>query len=207
MTSMARRERGALCDTALVLGEDAPTLCEGWDARLLVAHLLVRERNPLAMPGIAIPRFSGVTERQMTRTARTDFAVLVERLRSPSLPLAVLDGLDRLVNTMELFIHHEDLRRAQPGWTPRELSEDDQSRLWANLKVVGKGLVRPAGVPVTLRWGSRTTTLRAGSDGVEVSGLPSETAVMLHGRSEFTEVTFEGPEAAVAKLRRSDLGI
>ena len=26
-----------------------------------------------------------------------------------------------LVNTVEYFVHHEDLRRAQPGWTPREL--------------------------------------------------------------------------------------
>ena len=38
-TSLARRERDALCDLALLLGPDAPTLCEGWDARDLVTHL------------------------------------------------------------------------------------------------------------------------------------------------------------------------
>ena len=48
---LARRERAALCDLALVLGEDAPTLCGAWTAKDLVAHLLVRERSPLAVSG------------------------------------------------------------------------------------------------------------------------------------------------------------
>ena len=207
MTSMARRERDTLCDTALVLGEDAPTLCAGWDARLLVAHLLVRERNPLAMPGIVLPPLSGLTDRLTAHAARTDFAVLVERLRTPSLPLALLDPLDRVVNTMEFYIHHEDLRRAQPDWTPRELSDGDQARLWANLKAVGKGLVRSAGVPVTLRWDTRTTTLNAGVDGVEVSGLPSEIAVLLYGRDQYVDIDLVGPPEVVARLLHTDLGI
>src|SRR4029079_18721505 len=49
--SLARRERAALCDLAVEVGPDAPTLCEGWTASDLVAHLLVRERNPVASLG------------------------------------------------------------------------------------------------------------------------------------------------------------
>src|SRR6185312_11451371 len=39
----------------------------------------------------------------------------------------------RLANTTEFAIHHEDVRRAQPGWVPRELSRTDQDELWRSL--------------------------------------------------------------------------
>ena len=53
------------------------------------------------------------------------------------------------VNPVEFFIHHEDLRRrAQPGWEPRELTRHDQDVLWRMLRLVGRGLVAKAGVPV-----------------------------------------------------------
>ena len=37
--------------------------------------------------------------------------------------------LDPLVNTTEMFIHHEDVRRAAPGWQPRSLDDDLASAL------------------------------------------------------------------------------
>jgi hypothetical protein len=48
MTSptLARSERHALCDLLTEVGADAPTLCEGWNAFDLAAHLVVRERRP-----------------------------------------------------------------------------------------------------------------------------------------------------------------
>ena len=52
MTSLARRERHALCDLALELGPDAPTLCGDWTTRDLLAHLLVREGSPMGSPGM-----------------------------------------------------------------------------------------------------------------------------------------------------------
>ena len=44
MEPLARTERAALCNTALDLGADSPTLCEGWTVKDLVIHLLIRER-------------------------------------------------------------------------------------------------------------------------------------------------------------------
>ena len=29
------------------------------------------------------------------------------------------EPIDTLANTVEFFVHHEDVRRAQAGWTPR----------------------------------------------------------------------------------------
>ena len=51
---LAHSERVRLCDLLIEQGESAPTLCEGWLTRDLVAHLFVREHRPAAMPGILL---------------------------------------------------------------------------------------------------------------------------------------------------------
>ncbi len=58
----------------------------------------------------------------MARLARQDFAVLVERLRGHGLTPMALPPVDKLFNTVEYFVHHEDLRRAQEGWDCRASS-------------------------------------------------------------------------------------
>ncbi len=207
--SLARRERSDLCDTALTLGEDAPTLCGDWTAKDLVTHLLVRENRPLGAAGIAVPALSGLTDRDMASVGRQDFGVLVEKLRRPRFTPYVLPPVDRLLNTLEFFVHHEDLRRAQPGWEARRLAQRDQSRLWSAIRVGGRGLVRPAGVPVRIRRSDTgaTAVLRRGEDPVVVTGLPSEIVLLLFGRDQVRDVDLEGPAARVARLRGADLGI
>jgi uncharacterized protein (TIGR03085 family) len=208
MTSLARRERLALCDTALREGPDAPTLCDPWDVQDLVCHLLVRERRPIAAVGIAVGPLSGLTDRAMARLARTDFPVLVERFRTPWLLPFAVPGVEQVVNTTEFFVHHEDIRRAQPGWAPRMLSDSDEATLWRFLTVVGRGLTRFAGVSVRIEWDDHTANLRGGEGApVVVSGPPSELALMLHGRTGVAQVKYDGPDDAVARLRGADLGI
>lgn len=206
--SLARRERHDLCDLALALGADAPTLCGDWDARDLVAHLIVRENSPLGAAGIAVPLLSGLADREMARVARRDFGVLVEKLRDPGLTPYAVPAVERVFNTLEYFVHHEDLRRAQPGWEPRDLDERDESRLWSAIRVAGRGLVRPAGVPVRIRRSDtgETAVLRRGLDPVVVTGLPSEVVLLLFGRDQVRGLEFDGPEERVQKLRRADLG-
>lgn len=207
--SLARRERLGLCDLALDLGEDAPTLCAGWDAKDLVAHLVAREHRPLAGIGIAVPALSGLAEREMAKVARQDFAALVERVRSPGLTPYALPPVDRLANTLEYFVHHEDLRRAQPDWEPRVLDPRDQARLWSQIRLAGRGLARRAGVPLQIRRSDtgETAVLRSGHEPVVVTGLPSEIVLLLFGRDRVRGLEFEGPGDRVARLRRSDLGI
>jgi uncharacterized protein (TIGR03085 family) len=209
-TTFARDERRALCDTALLLGEDAPTLAGDWTAKDLVCHLLVRERSPLGAPGISIGPLAGLTEREMARLARLDFPVLVERFRTPPLlsPLRVRVA-EAVVNTLEFFVHHEDLRRAQPDWRPRTLDEGALSALWTAISVSGHWLVRPAGVPVTIRRTDteRRATLRGGDHPVVVSGAPGEIVLFLYGRARTRDLTFDGPDDAVRRLRSASLGI
>jgi uncharacterized protein (TIGR03085 family) len=205
---LARRERVALCDLALVLGEDAPTLCGDWTAKELVTHLLLREHSPLGATGMVLPPLSRLTDLEMARVGRKDFAVLVERLRRRGPTPLALRPLDKAFNTLEYFVHHEDLRRAQEGWEPRELAAADEDDLWRALRGYGRGLLRRAGVPVRVRRTDTgaTATLRRGADPVVVSGRPSEIALFLFGRDENTGLGFEGPEDKVARLRESSRG-
>jgi uncharacterized protein (TIGR03085 family) len=211
MEPLSRTERAALCNTALEIGEDAPTLCGDWRVKDLVVHLLVRERDPLGAPGIMVPQLEWLTDRASRRLDRQDFAGLVERLRGgpPIWSPTALGPVDAAVNSLEFFVHHEDIRRAQPGWEPRELTDGEQRRLWGWLRHAGKGLVRPAGVPVELRWPGaaedgtdRTATLRRGEDPVVVSGQPSEVTMFVFNRARHRDLSYDGPADAVEALKQ-----
>jgi uncharacterized protein (TIGR03085 family) len=206
--SLARVERQQLCDAALAVGPDAPTLCGDWDVRDLLAHLLVRERSPLGAAGIQVAPLSPLTDRAMDRATSREFPALVEAVRKARTPLA-LPLVDDVVNTLEFFVHHEDIRRAQPGWAPRALSRAEESALWTAIKVGGRGLVRPAAVPVTIRRadGGATAVLRGGADPVVLTGLPSEIVLFLFGRRQTRGLSLTGPDTAIAALRAADLGL
>lgn len=207
--TLARRERHALCDLALVLGQDAPTLCGEWTAKELISHLLVREHSPLGALGIVVGTFSGLTDRAMARLSRHDFAVLVERLREPGLTPYALRPVEVLGNTLEYLVHHEDLRRAQPGWEPRQHDPADDDTIWTAIRIGGRALVRPAGVPVRIRRAAtgREVTVRGGEDPVTIIGSPTEVTLFLFGRAQLRDLTFEGPAEKVAALTSANLGL
>jgi uncharacterized protein (TIGR03085 family) len=206
---LVRRERHALCDTALDVGPDAPTLCGGWDARHLVAHLLVRENSMLGAAGIAFSPMAALTERAMEKAARTPYAAMVRKLYDPGITPYRLPGVEWLTNTLEYFVHHEDLRRAQPGWEPRELPPADEDELWKLLKGSAKLSTRKVGVPVAVRRTDRPgqqSTVRGGDDPVVVSGRPSELVLFFFGRDQMRDVTFQGPPEAISRLREANKG-
>lgn len=207
--NLARRERLALCDLALAVGPEAPTLCGGWDAADLVRHLLVRERSLLGAVGIAVGPLSGLADRATARLRDTPYDVLVARLRSPGPTPYALPPVERLANTLEYLVHHEDLRRGQTSWTPRALAPADLDRVWHLVTGVGRLLARPAGVPVRLvrTDTGASATLRAGEDPVVVSGPVVELTLFLFGRSAVRDVGLEGPAERIAALREADLGL
>src|SRR5262249_4478426 len=124
MVTAARRERSALVDTLRKVGPDAPTLCAGWTTRDLAAHLVVRERRLDPTPGIRIPLLAGYTAKVQDRLARsTGWDDLVEMVASGPPIYSPFRLLDPVANLGEMFIHHEDVRRAVDGWQPRVLDE------------------------------------------------------------------------------------
>lgn len=210
MTRLSQTERAELCDDALLVGEDQPTLCEGWTVKDLVVHLLLRESSPAAV-GIAVPQLSGALDAASRRLGRRDFTVLVERLRGgpPRWSPYAVPRLEATLNTLEYFVHHEDIRRAQPDWEPRELSARTDRTLWKAIAGGGKTLLRRSKVGVTLE-NAATGEQRVVKDlepMVVVRGLPSELVMFVFGRKEHATVDLTGPDEAVATLRDTSLGV
>lgn len=211
MTYLAATERVRLCDLALELGPQAPTLCDGWDVRDLVAHLVLRDGS-LAALGAVAPPFAALADRGMARLERRHgFEALVSRLRQgpPRYSPFRLKRVDRLLNAMEYFVHHEDIRRAQPGWVARDLDPRVQDALWRGVTSGGRGLVRKAVVGVVVSRSDRpaTATLKSGDPHVTVHGRPAEVALFVYGRSTVADVELWGNDADVALLSQTALGI
>ena len=205
-TSIAQRERAALCDLFLELGPDAPTLCEGWTTADLAAHLIVRERGPDAAPGILLPPFAGWTQRVMDGEKAKGLEAMVRTIRSgPPLPLSVADSL---INTQEYVIHHEDVRRAN-GRGPREGIDDVQAAIAASLKRQAKLLARGMGETglVLVLPNGETIVAHGGEPAANLCGPPVELALYLTGRRDAAVVELEGERHTVEALKAAKLGI
>lgn len=210
MSPLARTERAALCDLALEVGPDAPTLSGDWTVKDLVVHLLVREGSPATL-GIVLAPLAPVTALASARLARRDLPELVERLRQgpPVYSPLRLGVLDKALNTLEFFVHHEDIRRAQDRWQPRALDGRAQAALWKLIGVAGRGLVRsvPVGVVLERSDTAESTTLRGGASSVVVRGLPSELVLFVYGRQDEAQVELLGEQADIARLTGSRRGL
>jgi uncharacterized protein (TIGR03085 family) len=206
VASFARSERIALCDTAVSLGPTAPTLCEGWDVKDLLVHLLVRERRPWAAPGMFLPPLAPVLRKAEAAYAAQPLEALADRLRDPKGTPFALGPIEKAVNTVEFFVHHEDLRRAQPGWEPRTLPAAAERDLWRTLKLLGKGLVRSADMPLVVSNGTDAATLRAGEEPVTITGPVGELMLFCFGRHEVRGLTFDGPAERITRLENASLG-
>ncbi|GAA3082790.1 TIGR03085 family metal-binding protein [Streptosporangium carneum] len=206
----ARAERAALADLLVRLGQDAPTLCEGWTSFDLAAHLVLRERRLDAAGGIALRPLAGYTASvQESLKARYGYAGLTGLVGTgPGGLYGLLPGLDEAVNTVEFFVHHEDVRRAQPGWEPRELSPGLDEVLWRRLRPLTRLLLRrsPVGVVLHRIGGGVALGGPGGGPRVEVTGRSGELLLFCFGRQRHARVEVAGGEKAVAELMRAPLG-
>ncbi|MFF5172128.1 TIGR03085 family metal-binding protein [Micromonospora sp. NPDC000089] len=209
MPRYARSEREALADLMLELGPDAPTIDAGWTTRDLAAHLVVRERRPDAAGGIVLPLLRGYAEVVRLRVAGRPWAELVGQVRRPPVWSPVSNPVtDELANTMEFFIHHEDVRRARAGWQPREVPTGLQQRLWKPAGLLARAALRrfPADLLVQAP-GHGEFTVGRGGDRVRLVGAPGELALFLSGRQRVARVQIDGPSAVAERLRSASLGI
>jgi uncharacterized protein (TIGR03085 family) len=208
--SYARDERLALCALLADLGPDQPTLCEGWRTADLAAHLVLRERRPDASAGIIGGPLARYTRLVQSRIAqRTPYSELIELIRTgpPRFSPMGIPGADERINVVEFFVHHEDARRAQPAWEPREIEPELSDIFWRRLGVA-RLLLRKAPVGVELvREGSQPAdgrvriTAKARTPVVTVIGTPAELTLWAMGRTGAARVRLDGSDADVAALR------
>jgi uncharacterized protein (TIGR03085 family) len=206
---LAQRERRSLAELFLRVGPDAPTLCEGWATADLAAHLVVRERRPDAALGLVVGALAGHLDRvqRSVRDGRS-FEALVALVRGgPPLPLKP-GFIDEPMNTAEYFIHHEDVRRAQPDWAVRELDPALERALWSRVRLMSRMARRASPVGLELvAPGYGRVQVRTGEPGVTASGPPGELLLFLSGRQAAARVELTGPEGAVEQVRRASFGL
>ena len=209
--TLARDERLALCTLLDQTGPQAPTLCEGWATRDLAAHLVLREHRPDAGAGVMGGPLAGYTRRvQRSLSARTPYPRLVEIIRNgpPRLSFFAIPGMDQRANLVEYFVHHEDVRRAAPGWEQRKIPAELTEALWQRLGLA-KFLLRKAPVGIELvrddlpaEPGPQRVriTAKAAAPVVTVTGSLAELTLWAMGRTSAAQVRLEGGESAVARL-------
>ncbi|MGB3483024.1 MAG: TIGR03085 family metal-binding protein [Mycobacterium sp.] len=206
--TVAQRERAALVDTLRATGPEAPTLCEGWTARDLAAHLVLRERRLDATPGIAISPLAGYTAKVQDQiAASTPWEELVDKIAGGPPIYSPFKLLDPLVNVTEMFIHHEDVRRAQPAWEPRQLDSATVAALLRTFPVLSRVTLAKVPARLILRTPEGRTLATVGS-GPEVvmTGEPEELLLYAFGRDAI-RVEFTGDDAAVAAVKSAKRGL
>ncbi len=204
MSTHAKRERLLLADLLETVGPDAPTLCDGWTAKDLAAHVVVRERRADAAGGILIGALKNRLERVQAEFAAKPYEELIRLIRTgpPRMSPYGIKQLDEAANTVEFFVHAEDVRRAQPDWMPRPLDKVFEDALWSRLEKAARLLGRKAPVGLVLRRpDGRTAVMHRGTPVVTVTGEPGELTVFAFGRQDTAQVDLEGDKEAIARLR------
>ena len=190
----ADRERADLADLMGRLGPDAPTCCAGWTTAHLAAHLVVRDRRLDALPGYGLEELglaaplAAWSHRQEDRLrASTPYAEVVAQLKSgpPRWSPLAWPAVARVLNTAEFAIHHEDVRRAQPEWAPRDLPRSTQDALWAPAVFFAR---RDRRGVLLRRSDVRDVEARIGSGTATVTGEPLELLLWAAGRRDVARV-------------------
>lgn len=210
MSTHAKRERLLLADLLEGCGPDAATLCEGWTTRDLAVHVVLRERRADAAGGKFIKALAPRYERVRAEYAALPFEELIQLIRTgpPRMSPFALKQLDEAANTVEFHVHAEDVRRAQPDWTPRQVDPVFADVLWKRLERMARVLCRRCPVGLVLRRpDGQTVVARKGAPVVTVTGEPAELLLYAFGRQDASRVELDGDKEAITRAHDSQLGL
>jgi uncharacterized protein (TIGR03085 family) len=209
--SIVQRERDAMVETLRALGPDAPTLCDDWTTRDLTSHLVVRERRPDALPGILFGPLASYTARVQDKlTTSTNWDDLIGLFTAGPPTLSVFKVLDPVASIHEMFVHHEDVRRAQIDWQPREFDAKTSAAIRRRIAVVSRAAMARsvAAIPARLTLctpDGRTVVAVGHGSPVTVTGEPLELLLFAFGRNAVC-VEFDGADEVVNAVRAAKRG-
>ena len=203
-------ERRHLCDLLESLGPAAPTVLQPWTTRDLAAHLFLREHDALAGPGLVLAGpWARLAERHRLEATGRNYLDLVAAIRSGPRGVFRLGWLRRVPNLNELFVHHEDVRRANGG-RRRDLEPVMHDALWSNARGAGWYLarrLRGTGLEICNVVTGQTVRVRRGTPTVRVTAEPGELLLYLFGRQAVAEVELDGPADAIDQLSSARIGL
>jgi uncharacterized protein (TIGR03085 family) len=135
-------------------------------------------------------------QRQVTET--TSWDELLAKVASGPPLYSPFKLLDPIANLGEMFIHHEDVRRAQSSWEPRRLDDTMVKALGRGLPLMARLSLGKSPARVVLRTPDGKTVAAVGR-GPEliVTGELEELVLFLSGRDE-VRLTFSDAQAAQA---------
>jgi uncharacterized protein (TIGR03085 family) len=172
---------------------------------------LVRERRPDALPGILFAPLASYTARVQDKlTASTKWDDLVDLFAAGPPLFSAFKILDPVASIHEMFVHHEDVRRAQTGWEPRELDAKTTTAIKRRVPAVCRaGMAKAmAAVParVTLRTPDGKTVAAVGHGSpVTVTGEPLELLLFAFGRNA-VRVDCAGDADVVSAVQAAERG-
>jgi len=214
VVSHAAAERVELVRALQSVPPGAPTLCEGWTALDLAAHLVARERRPDSGPGLIVPALAWWTDRVRAGYARRPYPELIDLVASgpPRTSFFAVPGVDAALNFVEFLVHTEDVRRAQPEWEPRDLDPELREAVWSGLRRQGRLYFRrsPVGVVLVRPDGAELTFGPRDADPgtrVRLTGEPAELLLLATGRRRHARVTVDGDPDAVRRFEDAHLGL
>ena len=113
------------------------------------------------------------------------------------------------MNTIEFFVHLEDVRRAQPTWEPRHLDDDLTDALYGVLEKMAKRLVKSAPVGIVLEPDDDHGPIVAkeAEPSVTVRGAVGELVMFVYGRQAHSRVEVFGDDESVAAATSASFGI
>ncbi|MER7768847.1 TIGR03085 family metal-binding protein [Kitasatospora sp. NPDC096140] len=208
MSNHALAERHRLAELLTAAGPDAPTLCAGWTTRDLAAHLVIRERRPDAAAGIRITALAARTQRVQDDYAARPYEELIRLFRAgpPVYSPFALPGADEAGNTVEYFVHAEDVLRAVEDWTPQAVPPGRAEALWRRLPMIARfeaGRRSPVRLVLARPDGRSLTVGPAGAPTVRITGDPGELVLFTYGRGDRTALDVDGAPDAVEALRHA----
>jgi uncharacterized protein (TIGR03085 family) len=201
-------ERASFAGAFRAADPDAPTLCAGWSARHLCAHLVQREHSMLRNIWDQVTTRTPGEERFMRRLvddARTPhgYAALVARFEAGPSRRSLMGRFDEALNLVEYAIHHEDLRRGSGPVPPRDLPAAELDEIWRRARLILKRAYRKAPVGVELApEGGAVMPVHGGPSAVTLAGSPLDLLLHAFGRRGAADVRVDGPSDSVSSFNQ-----
>lgn len=204
--NFAAAERAAFCETLRSVSPDAPTLCDGWDAHTLAAHVWLRENDLGLMANTAVQRKAAVDQKLAETVATVPYTSLINLIDAGPTGITPfrIPGVDRAANLMEFYVHNEDVRRAGTHpLPPRVLSDELEAALWNTLGKAKRMFFRKAPFGVIVATGTGRSFAVGKDFEATLVGRPSELLLYATGRTGVAQIEIKAEPLAAQRLAGS----
>lgn len=205
--------RAALVAALYAAGPNEPTLVDAWQTQHLAAAVFLRE-NPHRVTARGLGNGSAAVKSAIEAlgeesSSRKAFYNLVRNIaKGPEEPPAAARGsfLSRLRRSvtprrtspenllLELFVHTEDIRRAQARWAPRKLTDSYADALFEQLREQSRKYYANAKTGyVLIRTNGERIIAKRGTDQTFVTGPAGELVLHALGRPDHALVLIDYP--------------